>query len=50
MRQPTMTSHAQSISIPRGWIVLGAALLSWALVAATWSMTTQLFAYVSAAI
>ena len=50
MRQPAMTSQVHSISVPRGWIVLGATLFSWALVAATWSMTTQLFSFVSTVI
>ena len=50
MRQQAMTSQAHSISIPRGWVLLGAGLFSWALFAATWSLTTQLFAFVSAVI
>lgn len=41
------TSHLPLI--PRGWIVLAAALGSWLLVAAIWTAMAQLFSYVLAA-
>lgn len=51
MRHNSSVSHAaHAFPIPRGWIVLGAALMSWMLVAAFWTGTTQLFAFVSARI
>ena len=51
MRRTTavaQTSHGPQI--PRGWIVLGAALASWMVVAVLWTGTSQLFSYVASAI
>jgi hypothetical protein len=51
MRRTTTAAQAIQIShFPRGWIVLGAAIASWMLVAAMWMATSQLFVYVSGAI
>lgn len=47
---PAVAHTSQALPIPRGWIVLGAALMSWMLVAALWTGTSQLFGYVSAAL
>jgi hypothetical protein len=51
MRRTTAVAHAtQALPIPRGWIVLGAAMVSWMIVALLWTGGSQLFSYVSAAI
>lgn len=41
---------ANSTTIPRGWIILGAAVTSWALVLTVGAGATQLFAYVASAL
>ncbi|WIJ26755.1 hypothetical protein [Devosia sp. RR2S18] len=41
---------ATSTTIPRGWIILGAAVTSWALVLSVGAGATQLFGYVASAI
>lgn len=51
MRRRTATALALHLSqVPRGWIMLGAALASWMLLAAMLMGISQLFAYVSAVI
>ena len=51
MRRTTAVIHAQrALPLPRGWIVLGGALASWALFAGLWAGTSQLFGFVLAAI
>ena len=47
MRRTTAVLHAQRpLPLPRGWIILGGALASWALLAGLWAGTSQLFAYI----
>ena len=51
MRRNATSAQAAQISVlPRGWIVLGAALASWMLVAMLWTGTSQLFSFVLAAV
>lgn len=51
MRNSPAASHAVHLpQIPRGWVVVVAALASWMLVAVLWTGTTQLFSYVLATI
>lgn len=45
----TAATH-QTSGLPRGWIITGAALASWMVVAAAWAGMSQLFTFVSAAI
>lgn len=40
----------RALPLPRGWIILGLALASWALVTGLWIGLSQLFAFVLAAI
>lgn len=40
---------ANSTTIPRGWIILGAAVMSWALVLTVGTGAAQLFGYVAGA-
>lgn len=47
---PAVAHTSQALPIPRGWIMVGAALMSWMFVAALWTGTSQLFSYVSAAL
>ncbi|MNY77638.1 hypothetical protein D3C86_2176110 [compost metagenome] len=50
MRRNTAALNAQHpLPLPRGWIILGAALTSWALFAAAWVGASQLFHFVLAA-
>ena len=49
-RTSVATTTHQAISQPRGWIVLGAALASWALFIGAGSVMAQLFTYVGSAI
>lgn len=46
MRRMTVTRQAQTLSLPRGWYVLGAALASWAMFAAAWTGLSQIFTFV----
>lgn len=47
MRRTTAVVHApRSLPLPRGWFILAGALASWALFAALWSGTSQLFSFV----
>jgi hypothetical protein len=41
---------ANSTTIPRGWIILGATVTSWALVLTVGAGATQLFGYVASAL
>ena len=51
MRQTSSVVHAQhSLPLGRGWIIVGAALASWAVFAGLWTGTSQLFLYVLAAV
>lgn len=51
MRRISAVAHAVQVSqLPRAWFVLGAALVSWMLIAVLMTGTTQLFSFVSAAI
>lgn len=46
MRRSTAKAQVQVMqarSIPRGWIVLGLAMMSWMLVVTLWSVASQLF-------
>lgn len=45
MRHAQSVAHVQS-SIPRGWIILGLAAVSWGLVAAVWNATAMVFSAV----
>ncbi len=49
-RTSVVTQAGMSRTVPRGWIVLGMIVSSWMLVAALWVVTTQMFAFVAAAI
>jgi len=49
MRRTTAATH-QTLGLPRGWIITGAALASWMVVAVVWTGLNQLFTFVSAAI
>lgn len=51
MRRTTAVLHAQHpLPLPRGWVILGAALASWAVFAGIWTGTSQLFLFIFAAI
>jgi hypothetical protein len=51
MRRTTAVLHAQHpLPLPRGWIILGAALASWVLFVGLWVGTSQLYHVVLAAI
>lgn len=51
MRHTTAVVQAQrSLPLPRGWMVVGAALASWALFAGVLTGIGQLFAFLLAAI
>lgn len=52
MRRTTVatTNAGRSLGLPRGWIIVGLALASWALFAGGGIMLARLFAYVGAAI
>ena len=51
MRRNTAALHDQHpLPLPRGWIILGAALTSWALFAAAWFGASQIFQFVLAAV
>lgn len=51
MRRTSVTARAVAVpQIPRGWFVLGAALVSWMLVGLLLTGTAQVFSLVSAAI
>ena len=50
MRRTTANVQTQrSQSLPRGWIILGAALASWALFVGLWAGSSQLFQFVLSA-
>ena len=51
MRRTTAVIQAQRATpLPRGWLIVGLALASWALFAVLWAGMTQLFQFVAAAI
>ncbi|MCR6673616.1 hypothetical protein [Devosia ginsengisoli] len=51
MRRTSAAVQTQrSLPLPRGWIILGGALASWALFAGLWAGTSQLFGFVLSAI
>jgi len=49
-RNSAIAKAAQVPQVPRGWIILGAALISWMLVAVLMTSMSQLFSFVSAAV
>lgn len=50
MRRTSAAVQTRSLPLPRGWIILGGALASWALVVALWTGTSQLFGFVLSAL
>lgn len=51
MRRAAMhTQTHPELALPRGWIILGAALASWLVVAVVWSGMSQIFTLVSAVV
>lgn len=52
MRRMTAVSQTKElpIRIPRGWVILGAALASWAVFVSFWTGLSQVFAFVLAAV
>lgn len=49
-RNNAIAKAAQVPQVPRAWIILGAALISWMLVAVLMTSMTQLFSFVSTAV
>ena len=48
MRRTTAVLHAQhALPLPRGWLIMGFALTSWAVFALLWAGMSQLFQVVS---
>jgi len=45
-RNSAVTSAERGLSLPRGWIILGLALMSWAVVVGLWTGISQLFFFV----
>lgn len=39
--------HSTTYSIPRGWIMLGLAALSWGLVIGAWHVCAAMFAFIA---
>ena len=51
MRRTTAVMHAQrALPLPRGWLIVGFALASWAVFALLWAGMNQLFQFVSLAL
>ena len=51
MRTTVTTSSVQQAGgLPRGWMVLGLTLVSWAAVAGMWAGLSQLYGFIAAAI
>lgn len=51
MRRTTFASQPEvQLRLPRGWVILGAALASWMLMAALWTGLSQLFSILLSAI
>ena len=51
MRQTTIATHGRhSVGLPRGWVVLSAALASWVVFAVVWTGMSQLFGFIVNAI
>ena len=51
MRTTVSPSQMHQVSgLPRGWVVLGLTLASWALVAGMWAGMSQLYGFVASAI
>jgi hypothetical protein len=50
MRSTAMPAQTKTVSLPRGWIVLGMALASWLVVAAMLTGMSQIFDLVAAAV
>lgn len=51
MRRTPAVAHAAHVHhIPRGWIVLGAALASWMVVALLWAGASQVFSLIVSAV
>ncbi|WP_323013963.1 hypothetical protein [Devosia sp.] len=48
MRHMSSAPSTPVFALPRGWVVLGAALASWLVVLALWAGLAQAFALVSA--
>jgi len=50
MRRTAAVAQVQrALPLPRGWIILGLALASWAVFAGLWAGASQLFAFILAA-
>lgn len=49
MRRTSVAHAASAPHLPRGWVMLGAMLVSWMLVALLWSGGSQLFSFVATA-
>ena len=49
-RNMTSAQVSATATLPRGWIILGLALVSWVVVAAMVSGMMQMFSFVSAAL
>lgn len=47
MRRTAIPAQTRTASLPRGWLVLGAALASWFIVAAMWTGMSQIFGLVA---
>ncbi|MET3925002.1 hypothetical protein [Devosia sp. 2618] len=51
MRQTSVANtNAAAIGLPRGWVILGSALASWAILASVWFGATQMFSFLMASI
>lgn len=44
------TQTPSAVALPRGWIIVGAALASWLVVAAVWTGMSQIFWLVASAV
>lgn len=49
-RTSAVSSVPRPLALPRGYVILGAALLSWALFALIWASMSQLFQFVMSAL
>ncbi len=48
MRRTTAVMHGQhTLPLPRGWLIAGFAMASWAIFALLWAGTSQLFQFIS---
>jgi len=50
MRQTLTGSRSRTIALPRGLVLVAAALGSWMLMTAMWTLSAQLFGFIAAAI